>query len=163
PVDASGLMVDQLKAPAVPPLKLVYVTPSHQFPTGVVLSLPRRLELLSWAQRTGACIMGDDYDSEYRYRGRPDQDPAGQGQGEWVIYIGTFSKVLFPALRLGYLVVPSGLSDVFARAKWLADMHAPLLSQQILADFISQGHFDRHTRRMRALYQQRRKVVVEAL
>lgn len=162
PVDASGLIVDHLKAPNVPPLKLVYVTPSHQFPTGVVLALPRRLELLSWAQRTGTFIVEDDYDSEYRYKGRPIPALAGLDRGDSVLYIGTFSKVLFPALRLGYIVVPPSLADVFARAKWLADRHSPLLEQQVLADFISRGYLERHIRRMRALYEHRRQAVVAA-
>jgi GntR family transcriptional regulator/MocR family aminotransferase len=163
PVDSGGLMVERLKDARAAQLKFVYVTPSHQFPTGVVLALPRRLELLSWAQRTGAYIIEDDYDSEYRYKGRPIPALAGLDRGESVIYIGTFSKVLFPALRLGYLVVPPSLCEVFARAKWLADMHAPLIEQQMLADFIAQGHFDRHIRRMRAVYERRRKTVVAAL
>ncbi len=163
PVDSAGLIVEKLKAASARGLKLAYVTPSHQFPTGVVLSLPRRLELLSWAQASGAYIIEDDYDSEYRYKGRPAPALAGLDKGESVIYIGTFSKVLFPALRLGYLVVPARLSEVFARAKWLADRHSPLLEQQVLADFIRLGHLERHIRRMRALYETRRRAVVDAL
>lgn len=163
PVDNAGIVVDRLKMPQLPDFKLVYVTPSHQFPTGVVLSLPRRLELLDWAQRTGTFIIEDDYDSEYRYTGRPVPALAGLDQSESVIYIGTFSKVLFPALRLGYLVVPPWLSEVFARAKWLADRHSPLIDQMILAEFIKAGHFERHIRRMRTLYEHRRKIVIAAV
>lgn len=162
-VDGSGIVVEKLRTVSGPQLKLAYVTPSHQFPTGVVLSLTRRLELLSWAQSAGAYIIEDDYDSEYRYNGRPVPALAGLDKGESVIYIGTFSKVLFPALRLGYLVLPAPLVEVFVRAKWLADRHSPLLEQQVLADFIRLGHLERHTRRMRALYEQRRRTVVEAL
>jgi len=161
PVDNSGLTVDKLNS--IPNLKLVYVTPSHQFPTGVVLSLPRRLELLNWAEKTSTFIVEDDYDSEYRYKGRPIPALAGLEHHESVLYIGTFSKVLFPALRLGYLVVPVSLIEVFARAKWLADRHSPLIEQQVLTDFINEGHLDRHIRRMRSFYEQKRKLVVAAL
>jgi GntR family transcriptional regulator / MocR family aminotransferase len=168
PVDQSGLMVQALAD--VQNAKLIYVTPSHQFPTGAVLSLPRRLELLSWAQKTGTIILEDDYDSEYRYGGRTNaQDnrpiPALQGLdiGQSVIYIGTFSKVLFPALRLGYVVVPPTLIDLITRAKWLCDRQSPLLEQYVLTDFINEGHLERHIRRMRSLYDQRRQCLVAAL
>lgn len=162
PVDASGLDVAAAKVHGNN-LKLVYVTPSHQFPTGVVMTLPRRLELLSWAQQTGTYVLEDDYDSEYRYKGRPIPALAGLEHNETVIYIGTFSKVLFPALRLGYLVLPKPLVKVFERAKWIADRHSALLEQQVLADFINGGFLDRHIRRMRALYEQRRKTVITSL
>lgn len=162
PVDSSGMLVSRLQEIGSH-LKLVYVTPSHQFPTGVVLSLPRRLELLAWAERTGTYVVEDDYDSEYRYAGRPVPALAGLEHHETVLYIGTFSKVLYPALRLGYLVVPRPLIEVFSRAKWLADRHSPLIQQQVLTDFINQGHLDRHIRRMRALYEQRRVGVIHAL
>jgi GntR family transcriptional regulator/MocR family aminotransferase len=160
-VDNSGMVVSEI--PPVPNLKLVYVTPSHQFPTGVVLSLPRRLELISWAKKYSAYIVEDDYDSEYRYVGRPVPALAGLDNDQTVIYMGTFSKVLFPALRLGYLVVPEHLLDVFARGKWLVDRHSPLLDQQVLTDFINQGHLDRHIRRMRTRYQHRRGLVMDEL
>lgn len=162
-VDDQGIQLDKLKDPALASMKLLYTTPSHQSPTGVVLSLPRRLELLNWAQRTGTFLIEDDYDSEYRYSGRPFPSLAGLDHSESVIYIGTFSKVMFPALRLGYLVVPPSLVDVFSKAKFLADRHSPLLQQQILAEFIRGGHFERHIRKMRTLYEQRRKVVIAAL
>lgn len=163
PVDGSGVVVEKLKDTALLSMKLLYCTPSHQFPTGVVLPLPRRLELLNWAQLTGTYLIEDDYDSEYRYAGRPVPSLAGLDHSESVIYIGTFSKVLFPALRLGYLVVPPGLSEVFRRAKFLADRHSPLVQQQILNEFIKQGHYERHIRRMRVLYEQRRKILAAAL
>jgi GntR family transcriptional regulator/MocR family aminotransferase len=166
-VDKQGISVDAFKEherakPGFSP-QLIYVTPSHQSPTGVVLSVPRRLELISWARRVGAYIVEDDYDSEYRYKGRPIPALAGLDHAGTVIYIGTLSKVLFPSLRLGYLVVPLDLSEVFTRAKWLADRHSPLLEQQVLADFIRLGHLERHIRKMRNLYEQKRKLVIEAL
>lgn len=165
PVDAHGLQIDRLKSVAQQSkrIKMVYVTPSHQFPTGVVLSLPRRLELLSWAEKYGTFIIEDDYDSEYRYKGRPIPALAGLDKGGVVIYIGTFSKVLMPALRLGYLVVPPHLVQVFSRAKWVADRHSPLLEQQALADFIIDGHLERHIRRMRSLYGRKRELVLKTL
>lgn len=161
-VDAAGLKTDALPGFGRE-LKLMYVTPSHQFPKGVVLSLPRRLELLSFAQRTGTFIVEDDYDSEFRYGGRPIPALAGLDSALSVIYIGTFSKVLFPALRLGYLVVPPPLAAVFQRAKWLADRHSPLLEQKVLADFIANGDLDRHIRRMRKLYARKRTIVLDSL
>ncbi len=165
-VDKNGVRVDYLKARLGKDgdkLKVLYVTPSHQYPTGVVMSLPRRLELLTWAKREGTIIVEDDYDSEYRYSGKPMPALAGIDDGGTVIYVGTFSKVLLPALRLGYLVVPKDLVGVFSRAKWLADRHSSLLQQQVLADFILQGHLSKHVRRMRAIYQERRKLVIECL
>lgn len=163
PVDQCGLNVEKLRTGDVPPLKLIYVTPSHQFPTGVSLALPRRLELLKWAQLNGAYIVEDDYDSEFRYCGRPVPALAGLDQSETVIYAGTFSKTMFVSLRLGYLVVPKTLANVFAHAKWVTDRHSPLLEQQVLADFIIQGHYERHIRRMRSLYEGRRAVMLESL
>jgi GntR family transcriptional regulator/MocR family aminotransferase len=161
-VDAEGLKTDVLPSLGKA-LKLIYVTPSHQFPTGVALSLPRRLELLAFASRSGTFIVEDDYDSEFRYSGRPMPALAGLDNAQNVIYIGTFSKVLFPALRLGYLVVPPPLAPPFQRAKWLADRHSPLLEQKVLAEFIAQGDLDRHIRRMRKLYARRRLAVLSAL
>ncbi|NDJ22300.1 aminotransferase class I/II-fold pyridoxal phosphate-dependent enzyme [Nostoc sp. B(2019)] len=162
-VDESGLLVSNLTTGTIPNIKLIYVTPSHQFPTGVILSLPRRLELLAWAQKSGAMIIEDDYDSEYRYGERPIPALQGLDQGNSVIYVGTFSKVLFPALRLGYLVLPHNLVDVFTRAKWLADRQSSLLEQHALTDFITEGHLERHIRRMRSLYDQRRQILVQSL
>ncbi|MBD2344812.1 MocR-like pyridoxine biosynthesis transcription factor PdxR [Anabaena subtropica] len=162
-VDQSGLIISELIKSIIPQVKLVYVTPSHQFPTGAVLSLPRRLELLAWAQKSGAMIIEDDYDSEYRYGERPIPALQGLDQGNSVIYVGTFSKVLFPALRLGYLVLPQNLVYVFARGKWLADRQCSLLEQYALTDFITEGHLERHIRRMRSLYDQRRQTLVHAL
>ncbi|MBD2102532.1 PLP-dependent aminotransferase family protein [Leptolyngbya sp. FACHB-261] len=162
PVDHSGLVMKYLST-LTTPIKLVYVTPSHQFPTGAVLSLPRRLALLAWAQQTGAIILEDDYDSEFRYDERPIPALQGLASSDSVIYIGTFSKVLFPSLRMGYLVVPQQLVPVVTRAKWLIDRQSPLLEQHVLTDFINEGHLERHIRRMRMLYAQRRETLVQAL
>lgn len=162
PVDQAGIQVSELEKVSET-VRLVYVTPSHQFPTGAVLSLPRRLALLAWAQQTGGLIIEDDYDSEYRYEGRPIPALQGLGSGQSVLYIGTFSKVLFPSLRIGYIVLPPALVQVFSQAKWLADRQTPALEQAVLADFIAEGHLERHIRRMRSRYDQRRQTLVTAL
>ncbi|MBD1918225.1 MULTISPECIES: PLP-dependent aminotransferase family protein [Cyanophyceae] len=162
PVDAAGMDVAALAA-TPGPIRLMYVTPSHQFPTGAVLSLPRRLALLAWAEHSGSLIFEDDYDSEYRYGGRPIPALQGLGDGQSVLYVGTFSKVLFPSLRVGYMVLPPALVPVFSRAKWLADRQGPTLEQAVLADFITEGHLERHIRRMRGIYDRRRQTLVAAL
>lgn len=161
PVDAEGLDVAAGVARA-PHARLAYVTPSHQYPLGVTMSLARRLALLDWAARARAWVLEDDYDSEFRYAGRPLASLQGLDRAARVCYIGTFSKVMFPALRLGYLVVPSGMVDAFATARALVDRHAPTVEQAALADFMSEGHFVRHIRRMRTLYAERQAVLVEA-
>jgi GntR family transcriptional regulator/MocR family aminotransferase len=145
-----------------PRAKMVYVTPSHQFPLGVTMSLARRLALLEWAGRSGAWIVEDDYDSEFRYSGRPIASLQGLDFTSRVIYVGTFSKILFPSLRLGYLVLPPDLVEPFVAARNLVDRHSPLIDQAVLADFICEGHFARHIRRMRALYAHRRAAFMEA-
>ena len=160
PVDGEGLDV-AAGMEREPDAGLACVTPSHQYPLGVTMSLGRRLELLGWASRSGAWVVEDDYDSEYRYTGRPLEALQGLDTGERVLYVGTFSKVLFPALRLGYLVVPPDLVDAFASARELTDRHPPTVDQAILADFIAEGHFLRHLRRMRALYAERQEALVE--
>jgi len=142
--------------------RLVYVTPSHQFPLGVTMSLSRRLTLLEWARRSGAFIIEDDYNSEYRYAGHPLASLQGLDRDGRVIYVGTFSKTIFPSLRLGCIVVPKDLTDAFIAARALVDRHSPSLDQAILADFINDGHFARHVRRMRSLYADRQQVLVEA-
>jgi GntR family transcriptional regulator/MocR family aminotransferase len=129
--------------------RLAVVTPSHQFPTGAVLSLARRLELLSWARRAEAVIVEDDYDGEFRYAGRPLESLQGLDREGRVVYVGTFSRTVFSALRIGYLVVPKGLIGAFAAAKWLCDRHTATLEQETLAAFIEQGHYERHLRRVR--------------
>jgi GntR family transcriptional regulator/MocR family aminotransferase len=162
PVDADGLDIE--RAPrAASKARLAYVTPSHQFPTGAVMPLARRLALLRWAQATHAWIVEDDYDSEYRYGGRPVEAVQALDGGRQAIYVGTLSKTLFPALRLGYLVLPSPLVAPFRKAKYLADRHTPTLQQEVLADFIAEGHFERHLRRTRTRNAARREALLEAL
>src|SRR5207244_4911249 len=137
-----------------------YVTPAHQFPLGVTMSLRRLLALLEWARRSGTLIFEDDYDSEYRYSGRPIPAMQGLDRSGVVIFAGSFSAVLFPALRLGYLVVPSEMVDVFAAAESVSTHHPPLLEQAVLCDFITEGHFARHIRRMREIYAERLQVLL---
>ena len=162
PVDREGMDVARLRAVA-PRARLACVTPSHQFPLGVTMSARRRLALLEWARAAGAWIVEDDFDSEYRFRGRPLPSLHGMDAAGCVLYVGTFSKTLFPALRLGYLIVPSPLVDVFARARATVDRHPSALEQAVLAEFIAEGHFARHVRRMRALYAERQEVLLSLL
>ena len=159
PVDRDGLVVSALPSSA----RVVYITPSHQFPLGVSMSLARRLELVEWARAHGALIIEDDYDSEYRYSGAPLPALQGLSADAGVVYVGTFSNVMFPGLRLGYLVLPPALVEPFHRAKWLADRHTAHLEQAALADFIREGHLERHIRRMRRVYKRRRDALLEAL
>ncbi len=161
PVDAEGIVIDE-GARRAPDARMVCVTPSHQYPLGMMMSLARRLRLLDWASSSGAWILEDDYDSEYRYRGRPLSSLQGlDGEGR-VIYVGTFSKVLFPGLRLGYMVVPEDLADAFIAARAAADRHGPILESAAVATFIEEGHFARHIRRMRVLYAERQATLVAA-
>jgi GntR family transcriptional regulator/MocR family aminotransferase len=162
PVDAEGLDVTRLDR-RVRGIRLAYVTPSHQFPTGVVMSLARRVALLSWAERENVWVVEDDYDGEYRYSGRPLQSLQGLDRTGRVLYMGTFSKLMFPALRLGYLVLPRPLVKAFRSAKGLADGGTATLEQLALADFIAEGHFERHVRLARARNAARRNVLVEAV
>jgi GntR family transcriptional regulator/MocR family aminotransferase len=159
PVDDQGLVVE-----AIPPrTRLVHVTPSHQFPLGMAMSLPRRLALLAWAERHDAAVVEDDYDSEFRYGGRPIEPLQTLDGSGRVIYVGSFSKTLPPTLRLGFLVVPASLAAAVRRAKFLTDWHTPLPTQAALADFIDRGYFARHLRKMRATYQRRHQQIVESL
>ena len=160
PVDAEGLDLERGRK-RWKSARLAYVTPAHQFPLGVTMSLRRRLALLEWARRSGTLIFEDDYDSEYRYSGRPIPAMQGLDRSGVVIFAGSFSAVLFPALRLGYLVVPAEMVDVFAAAESVSTHHPPLLEQAILCDFITEGHFARHIRRMRELYAERLAVLLE--
>ena len=140
--------------------RLLYVTPGHQFPLGITMSLPRRLELLEWARKSGALIFEDDYDSEFRYSGPPVPALQGFDRHGSVIFAGSFSKVLFPSLRLGYLVIPANLVSLFASMISLTTRHAPLPEQTVLCDFIAEGHFGRHLRRMREVYAERLSVLL---
>lgn len=162
PIDENGMNVNHLPASPSPRLKMVYVTPSHQYPTGTVLPLSRRLELLAWAANHEVMILEDDYDSEFRYSGRPLPSLQGIDKSDSVIYSGTFSKILFPAIRLGYLVVPEKLVGIFTKAKVLNDRQSPMLEQYALADFINEGHMERHIRKMRMVYEKRRNAIVGA-
>ncbi len=162
PVDHEGLQVS-VGIAAAPNARLVYVTPSHQFPLGSALSLSRRLRLLDWATQQQAYILEDDYDSEYRYAGRPIASLYSLDRAERVLYVGTFSKVLFPALRIGYLVLPPNLVEPFTVLRRLADVHTPLINQATLAEFINAGHFSRHIYRMCQLYAQRREYMLKLL
>lgn len=140
-----------------------YVTPSHQYPMGMIMSASRRLQLLDWARTNGSWIVEDDYDSEYRYDSPPIPSLQGLDRDSCVLYVGTFSKVLFPALRLGYIVIPADLVARFAAVRDATDIFPATLLQAVLADFIREGHFARHVRRMRALYRERRAALVEAI
>ncbi|MXR35407.1 MocR-like pyridoxine biosynthesis transcription factor PdxR [Craterilacuibacter sinensis] len=153
PVDEAGLVPERAPAGAIP--KLIYLTPSHQYPQGAVMPLTRRLELLARAKRMGSWIVEDDYDSEFRYSSAPIPALQGMAEHEHVIYVGTFSKVMYPGLRLGYMVVPGALVDAFrcANARLYREGHYPL--QAALAEFIGSGQFARHIRRMRELYAHR--------
>jgi GntR family transcriptional regulator/MocR family aminotransferase len=161
-VDADGLRVAAGNN-AAPKARLVVVTPTHQYPLGVALSLPRRLQLLAWAAEAGSWILEDDYDSEFRYVGRPLPSLKSLDRGERVLYTGSFSKVLFPALRLGYLVVPPELESAFQRAAKLLTNGLPVLEQTVVAAFMRSGHFPRHVKRMRTLYAERRRALAAAL
>jgi GntR family transcriptional regulator/MocR family aminotransferase len=160
PVDADGLSVADLPHDNT---RLLYVTPSHQFPTGAVLPLPRRLDLLAWARRRDAYVLEDDYNGEYRYSGRAVETLRGLDEHERVLYAGTFSKAMFPALRVGYLVPPPALVQPFVMAKALADAGGPTVVQLALAEFIQGGHFERHVRRARARNALRRGVMIESI
>lgn len=162
PVDIEGLDVVAGIA-RCPKARAAFVTPSHQFPLGVTMSASRRLRLLDWAERAGAWIIEDDYDSEYRYGSMPVASLQGLDRNARVIYIGTFSKVLFPSLRLGYLVIPSDLVDRFLAVRRTMDLSPPGFHQEILTEFIAEGHFARHLRRMRVLYGDRRAALVESV
>ncbi|TIU65468.1 MAG: PLP-dependent aminotransferase family protein, partial [Mesorhizobium sp.] len=151
-----------LRTDALPPARLACVTPSHQFPLGSVLSATRRRSLLAWATATGAYIVEDDYDGEYRHDIVP--IPPLQTLGaESVIYVGTFSKTLSPTLRLGYLVIPTGLCRAFSEAKRLTDRHAPMLEQDVLGDLLTSGAYERHVRSIRRKNAERRQVLLQAL
>lgn len=161
PVDGQGLQSDQLSR--IRSAALAYVTPTHQFPLGAFLTMSRRQSLLRWAVRTGAWVVEDDYDSEYRYAVRPEPTLQSLDQDGVVIYVGTFSKTLSPELRLGYMIVPGRLVDTFASAKRLTDRHTPSQAQRTLAILLEDGSYERHVRRIRRLQDARRGTLLRAL
>jgi GntR family transcriptional regulator/MocR family aminotransferase len=161
-VDADGMDTGRLPA-ATARIRLACVTPCHQFPTGVIMPVSRRQALLDWAARAGAWVVEDDYVSEFRYEGRPLEALQALDRNGRVIYVGTFSKTLFPALRLAYLVVPRPLARAFVAAKWMTDRYTAMLGQEALTDFITTGHFERYLRRARAGNAARRRVLLDAL
>lgn len=162
PVDVEGLDVKEgLRRHRG--ARAAYITPSHQYPMGHTMSAARRMQLLDWAARSGAWILEDDYDSEYRFGGRPLASLQGLDADARVIYIGTFSKVLFPALRMGYVVVPEDLVPAFRAAREAVDIFPPGLVQATLTDFIREGHFARHIRRMKMLYAERRRALATSI
>jgi GntR family transcriptional regulator/MocR family aminotransferase len=159
PVDDEGIVVDALPHNA----RLVYVTPSHQYPLGVPMSLPRRLALLAWADQHDAAIIEDDYDSEFRFGGRPIEPLQTLDRAGRVIYVGSFSKTVLPTLRLGFIVAPASLRNALHRAKYVADWHTSLLAQTTLARFIDEGWFARHVRKLNKVYGLRRGMIVNTL
>ena len=161
PVDENGFQTDRI--PQDSDARLIFVTPSNQFPHGGAMPVQRRLELIHWARSRNALIIEDDYDGELRYEGSPISAMQGLDNSGRVIYLGTFSKVLLPALRLGYVILPQQLCEPFLQAKMLMDRGAPTLTQAAIADFINEGHFERHLRNLRKLYAERRGVLVRAI
>ncbi|KVL94108.1 PLP-dependent aminotransferase family protein [Burkholderia stagnalis] len=159
PVDAHGLIVDRLPDDA----RLVYVTPSHQFPLGMPMSLERRVALLEWAQRRRAVVIEDDYDGEFRFEGRPMESLKSLDRAGLVAYVGTFSKTIFPELRIGYAIPPRALHAALAKAKQVVDWHSCTLTQAALARFMLDGDFARHLRRVQKHYDARRKVLLAHL
>lgn len=162
PVNKEGLDV-QIGARLCNDARAVYVTPSHQFPLGITMTASRRLELLDWAQSAGAWIIEDDYDSDYHYQEMPIASLQGLDPNSRVIYLGTFSTTLYPSLRLGYIVMPPDLVDRFMTMRQTMDVFPPNLFQNVVADFIQEGHYSRHIRRTRIVYAQRREALIEAL
>lgn len=162
PLDEQGLNVAEGFARA-PKARAALVTPSHQYPLGATMSASRRLQLLQWASASGSWIIEDDYDSEYRYESLPLGALKGLDRDQRVLYVGSFSKVLFPALRLGYIVIPPDLLEPFANVRRASDLCPPAFMQAVLADFLREGHFALHIRRMRRRYRERRTALVDAV
>jgi GntR family transcriptional regulator/MocR family aminotransferase len=163
PVDEDGFDIRKRPANGRTTARLVYVTPSHQMPTGAVMPAARRLELLAWAQENGAYVIEDDYDSEFRYKTRPIASLHSLDRHQRVIYLGTFAKALSPSLRLAYVVLPPELVGPFVSAKWLSDLGAPWVTQRALAEYIEAGHYARRIRRLSRRYAARREALLSAL
>jgi len=159
PVDHDGIVPAKIPAAT----RMVFVTPSHQFPTGAVLPLSRRLALLDWARRNRAVIVEDDYDGEFRYGGQALASLQGLDREGRVLYLGTFSRTVFPALRIGYLVAPRALMPALTAAKWISDRHTSTLEQQTLAEFLSSGLYERFLRRVRRSNAARRDALLESI
>lgn len=159
PVDSEGIDLGRMPRQA----RLVFVTPSHQFPTGAVLPLQRRLALLEWARQANALIVEDDYDGEFRYEGEPLEPLQSLDRDGRVLYLGTFSRTIFPALRIGYIVAPPPLVPAFIAAKWFADRHTAVLEQETLAEFIASGAYERHLRRTRRANAVRRDALLSSI
>jgi GntR family transcriptional regulator/MocR family aminotransferase len=159
PVDADGLVVDALPRRA----RMVYLTPSHQYPLGMTMALERRIALIEWAERNDAAIIEDDYDSEFRFGGRPIEPLRTLDRTGRVAYVGSFSKTLLPTLRLGFVVTPPSLREAVQKAKYLTDWHTPLFLQRALARFIDSGGFARHVRRMNRVYRARHELITDLL
>lgn len=159
PVDRQGLVVDALPRG----VRAVYVTPSHQFPLAVTMTLARRQALLAWAERNNAAIIEDDYDSEFRFGGRPLQPLQTLDERGRVVYVGSFSKTMLPTLRLGFLVTPPSLREALHKAKFVSDWHSSTLAQSALARFIDEGVFARHIRRVSAIYRERRQIIADSI
>ena len=163
PLDNEGLDIEY-SSKKYPPPKLIYTTPSHQFPLGLTMSIARRIQLLQYASKNNCWIIEDDYDSEFRYSGSPLPSLQGMDKNNCVIYLGTFSKVLFPALRLGYIVLPDPqMIDVFVSAKSMMDRQSPMFEQMITSEFLKQGYFTRHIRKMRTLYKERQEFLINEI
>lgn len=158
-VDRDGIDTESLPDDA----RLAFVTPSHQFPTGAILPLERRLALLDWARRNNSIIVEDDYDGEFRYDDRPLESLQGLDKEGRTIYVGTFSRTVFPALRIGYVVATPATVSAFIAAKWLTDLHSPSLEQQTLAEFIHKGFYERHLRRLRQRNTKRRNTLLDSI
>jgi GntR family transcriptional regulator/MocR family aminotransferase len=159
PVDREGLVVDALPRG----VRAVYVTPSHQFPLSVTMTLPRRQALLTWAERNNVAIIEDDYDSEFRFGDRPQEPLQTLDAKGRVVYVGSFSKTMLPTLRLGFLVPPPSLQTALHKAKFVSDWHSSTLAQAALARFIDEGAFARHVRKVTAVYRERHEMLVDAI
>lgn len=162
-VDESGLIVEQLASRPKNDIKLLCLTPSHQFPTGAILSMSRRMELLEWSRKANTLILEDDYDSEFRYQGQPIPALAGLDKNNLVVYVGSFSKIMFTSFGIGYMVVPRNLVGLFENIRRLSSDPVPVQMQEAVADFIEEGHLKRHIKHMKPIYEERRSALIYSL